>query len=213
MLATGSLIALMLLAQDTSEEPLQAQGPALYDAVRFCSYGMGVRESDRFNMPPGSEMYQVLHPTVAAVMKQRGMTVGPSNAEVPDLVIRFASTQPMGRLSSTAPDQFDYASFNSDGDMAWTVRYPDVEACDIMVTGEEDYLADKDATISTMQANGWLVERDEIVVDGLMWRTVLNHPQGLDGVVLQSVFQGFVESDPKEEGVQMEVQFRLIQAQ
>ena len=217
MLVVSTLLTLILTTQVVVEETVEeglsedAKSHALSDAIRFCSYGLGVRENEKFTMPDGSKMFMANPPALPASLKKRGVSFGPTNADVPEFVIRFASTQPMAGFSPAAPKRFNYASFNSDDDIVWTVSYPAVNGCDILVTGEEDYIDDRDTAIQSMVRQGWVLDSEEELLDGLMWKKVLSHPsQHNEELLLQAVFQGFTSASADEEGVQMEGQFRLI---
>lgn len=71
----------------------------------------------------------------------------------PDLVKRFADTQPIGRLASA--DRF-YLHFLAPGGDVWAVVYDGMPACDVMVTGAAGDMPAAAARLAdSLRRNGW----------------------------------------------------------
>ena len=71
----------------------------------------------------------------------------------PDLVKRFAETQPSGRLASGSPF---YVKFLSKGVEVWAVVYQETLSCDVMVTaGAGDMAAVAARLVDSLVKSGW----------------------------------------------------------
>ncbi|HEX8381365.1 MAG TPA: hypothetical protein VF619_12555 [Allosphingosinicella sp.] len=72
---------------------------------------------------------------------------------VPDLVKRFAETQPTGRLAPSAPF---YLHFFTSGADVWAVVYDKLPSCDVMVTGAAgDLQAVASRLTQALRKSGW----------------------------------------------------------
>ncbi|MDT0507680.1 hypothetical protein [Novosphingobium sp. MMS21-SN21R] len=139
--------------------PVVLAATPLEQAVDYCAFETG-GSNGRFAMPAGSVLYQPMDPSIVAQMRVLGNSraIGPTSSDVPDLVKRFAQTQPISRVSDLAPIWFYYWSFGGKSPTAWAVSDAKTHACEIMVTGNRNFVADRDTLISSLQRSGWLLE-------------------------------------------------------
>lgn len=73
----------------------------------------------------------------------------------PDLVKRFAQTQPSGRLASGTPLYLNF--FAKDGDV-WAVVYDGTPTCDVMVTGASGDMPAAAARLAgSLRRSGWQI--------------------------------------------------------
>jgi hypothetical protein len=198
------IAALLLAAALASAGAEPPKVSALDEAASFCQWQISGKDG-KFNMPAGSVRYENWGADVVALMKSKRIPVGPTFADLPELVVRFASTQPAGRLSGMSPEWFGYMSFGRG--KAWTVNYPKTSACDVMVTGSAEYLADRDSLLEKMQKGGWKLFEAPAAQNSPLWRSTLSKPGDTDGSNIVATVQGLSPDLATPDGVQLEIQF------
>jgi hypothetical protein len=113
---------------------------ALPEAVAFCEKASSRADVKSFPVPIGGGIR--VHPG------------DPTAMGVPDLVKRFAATQPLGRLASPA----FYIHFPSSDGQIWAVVYDGLPACDLMLTGAGgDMPAAASGLAKSLEAKGWRI--------------------------------------------------------
>ncbi|HEX8241487.1 MAG TPA: hypothetical protein VF574_17255 [Allosphingosinicella sp.] len=112
-------------------------------AALFCERAASRDAGAGFQPPPGGGI---------AIRDGRPPAIG-----TPDLVKRFADTQPMGRLASA--ERF-YIQFMAPGGDVWAVVYDKLPGCDVMVTNAQgDMPAAASRLVASLQKSGWQVAR------------------------------------------------------
>jgi hypothetical protein len=198
------ITALLLAAALASAGAEPAKVSALEEAASFCQWKVSGKDG-QFDMPTGSVLYENWGTDVVALMKSKGIPVSPTFTDLPDLIVRFASTQPAGRLSGISPEWFSYVSFGRG--KAWTVDYPKISACDVMVTGSPEYLADRDSLLEKMQKGGWKLFETPAAENSPLWKSTLRGPADKDGSTIVATVQGLSPDLATPDGVQLEIQF------
>lgn len=98
----------------------------------------------------------------------QGVTVhdgAPPAMGVPDIVKRFAATQPSGRIASSPPFYIHLAA--SDGQV-WAVVYETLPMCDLMVTDASgDMPAGATALATALSKRGWRVVKATAASDAM----------------------------------------------
>ena len=203
----GLLLAAMAGAGAASLPPAAAPYSALAEAAAYCELRIDQANS-RFTLPRGTIVYTAMNPVVAQSVRARGAQLGPINAELPDLVKRFAATQPMAQRSGVGPEWFEYVRFGHDGSYAWTVTDPKAAACDVLVTDTDKPLAERDALVAKYQQAGWTL--DQSVPGPALW--VMSFAKGSASTGASKFvarMQGLGANADKT-GVQMEIQFMAL---
>ncbi|OYX89719.1 MAG: hypothetical protein B7Y74_16785 [Novosphingobium sp. 35-62-5] len=186
----------------------------LEQAFDYCAFESNGAEGG-YTMPVGAVLYQPMDPAVAAQFRAMGNSraIGPISSDVPDLVKRFAQTQPITRRSDLAPIWFYYWSFGGKSPTAWAVSDAKTHSCEVMVTGNRNFLADRDTLISKLQQGGWSLTTPMPTSGSAFWtftmtkeaaagRKLMFHAEGLGstadrkGIQMSLTFTPQAATDP-----------------
>jgi hypothetical protein len=200
----GSVVALPAMAT--------ASASALNEAAEFCAFNVRRAEGVSYTLPSGAISYQPMRANVVKSMRSRGMKIGPTTADLPELVSRFASTQPMARLSNVSPQWFDYVRFGRNGSFAWAISHPSLPLCDILITDTVNFLDERDKFLGDREAKGWSIDRSKLTKGALFWSaSALESISDANSKLphLTVLMQG-LDAGADRKGVQMEIQFRRV---
>jgi hypothetical protein len=133
--------ALVLAAQTAAAAPAAPPlSEALGQAASFCEAAL---YTGSVGLPANATVYMSI-PAAAGGVRPL--------SEIPELVQRFAATQPMGR---TVAPNVAVRFLASEGEV-WTIGYGEVAACDLMVTNGSDVPALAAALVAGLdQEKGW----------------------------------------------------------
>ena len=192
---SGALI--VLAAQTAALTPPPSASSAVLAAVEFCgrvAQGTGGKA-------PG-EFYMTAKGATSQAYRRMGMK---TDADVPDLIKRFAATTVTGRTSAVS----DFVKIPSqDGDV-WIVvgRGP---VCDAMVTNSNGTANFPGTVLSELQSNqGWTLRmKSDATASSPLWAAVLTKSvpaKDAPQYGMRLRVQGLTKEFAKPDGVQLEI--------
>jgi hypothetical protein len=166
---------------------------AITSAVSYCESVAARENIATFPMPIGADMHDATPPALGT----------------PDIVKRFAATQPIGRMA--APSFF--VRFPASNGEVWAVLYEGMPACDFMITGADGDMPTlaTDLAKSLGATRGWRTMSSEPATGGMPFAQLVlvkRMPRtGTPEFALRASIRALSASIATKEGVQLDMSF------